>query len=116
MFTAKQFREKAAKSAESLKHTDVPSEIRELQRSRQSFSALAENEDWLANNFDKIIHAQNTACTMTTLKSPSPAGPSPKTRSVFFAASARLSSCSGTQFRRSSSANSSTPQARWETC
>jgi hypothetical protein len=58
MFTAKQFRAKAAESAESLKHTNVPSEIRELQRSRQSFSALAENEDWLANNFDKIIHSQ----------------------------------------------------------
>jgi hypothetical protein len=43
---------------QSLKHTDVPSEIRELQRSKQSFSALAENEDWLANNFDKIIHSQ----------------------------------------------------------
>ena len=58
MFTAKQYRAKAAESAESLKHTDVPSEIRELQRSWQSFSALAENEDWLANNFDKIIHSQ----------------------------------------------------------
>ena len=56
MFTAKQFR---AKAAESLKHTDVPSEIRDLQRSRQSFGALAENEDWLANNFDKIIHSQD---------------------------------------------------------
>jgi hypothetical protein len=58
MFTAKKFRAKAAESAESLKHTDVPSEIRELQRSKQSFTALAENEDWLANNFDKIIHSQ----------------------------------------------------------
>src|SRR6476646_4946062 len=58
MFTAKQFRAKAAESAESLKHTNVPSEIRELQRSRQSFTALAENEDWLANNFDKIIDSQ----------------------------------------------------------
>ena len=58
MFTAKQFRAKAAESAESLKHTDVPSEIREFQRSKESFSALAENEDWLANNFDKIIHSQ----------------------------------------------------------
>jgi hypothetical protein len=43
---------------QSLRHTDVPSEIRELQRSKQSFSALAENEDWLANNFDKIIDSQ----------------------------------------------------------
>jgi hypothetical protein len=59
MFTAKQFRVKAAESDESLKHTDNPSEIREYQRSKESFSALAENEDWLANNFDKIIHSQN---------------------------------------------------------
>ena len=43
---------------QSLKHADVPSKIRELQRSKQSFSALAENDDWLANNFDKIIHSQ----------------------------------------------------------
>jgi rubrerythrin len=57
MFTAKEFRAKAAGSAESLKHTNVPSEIREFQRSKGSFSALAENEDWLANNFDKIIHS-----------------------------------------------------------
>jgi len=59
MFTAKQFRAKAAESAESLKHTVVPSEIREFQRSIESFNALAENEDWLANNFDKIIHSQD---------------------------------------------------------
>ena len=25
---------------------------------RQRFSALAENEDWLANNFDKIVYSQ----------------------------------------------------------
>jgi rubrerythrin len=59
MFTAKEFRAKAAESAESLKHTNAPSEIREFQRSKESFSALAENEDWLANNFDKIIHSQD---------------------------------------------------------
>jgi hypothetical protein len=58
MFTAKEFRAKAAESAESLKPTNVPSEIREFQRSKESFSALAENEDWLANNFDKMIHSQ----------------------------------------------------------
>ncbi len=59
MFTAEQFRAKAAESAESLKHTDVPSEIRELQRSEESFSPLAQNEDWLAANFDKIIKSQD---------------------------------------------------------
>ncbi|MGA8969306.1 MAG: hypothetical protein WCC81_03205 [Pseudolabrys sp.] len=61
MFTAKQFRAKAAESAEALKHTDVPSEIREFQRSKESFNALAENEDWLANNFDKIIRSRGAA-------------------------------------------------------
>ncbi len=59
MFTAKHFRAKAAESAESLKHTDVPSEIRAHQRSEQSFNALAQNEDWLADNFDKIIKSQD---------------------------------------------------------
>jgi hypothetical protein len=59
MFTAEQFRAKAAESTESLKHTDVPSEIRALQRSEQSFNALAQNEDWLADNFDKIIKSQD---------------------------------------------------------
>jgi hypothetical protein len=59
MFKAKQYRAKAAESAESLKHTDVPSEIREFQRSKESFTALAQNEDWLANNFNKIIHSQD---------------------------------------------------------
>jgi len=59
MFAVKQFRAKAAESAESLKHTDVPSEIRELQRSKQSFSDLAQNETWLADNFDKMIRSRD---------------------------------------------------------
>lgn len=59
MFAVKQFRAKAAESAESLKHTDVPSEIRELQRSKQSFSDLAQTETWLADNFDKMIRARD---------------------------------------------------------
>jgi hypothetical protein len=58
MFTASQFRAKAAEYAELLKNTDNPSEIKEFQRSKQSFSQLAHNEDWLAANFDKIIHSQ----------------------------------------------------------
>ena len=45
MFKAEKFRAKAAESAESLKRTAVPSEIRELQRSKKSFNALADNEE-----------------------------------------------------------------------
>jgi hypothetical protein len=59
MFKAEQLRAKAAESAELLKNTDVPSEIRELQRSVQGFNALARNEDWLADNFDKMIRSQD---------------------------------------------------------
>jgi len=59
MFTAEQFRTKAAESAESSKNTDVPSEIRKFERSMESFSQLARNEDWLADNFDKMIRSQD---------------------------------------------------------
>jgi hypothetical protein len=59
MFNAKDYRAKAAESAESLNHTDDPTEMRELQRAKQSFTALAQNEDWLENNFDNIIHSQD---------------------------------------------------------
>lgn len=58
MFAATQFRKKAAESAEALRHTDVPSEIRELQRSEQSFTELAQNETWLADSFDKMIRSR----------------------------------------------------------
>jgi hypothetical protein len=60
MFTASQFRSKAAEYAEKAKKTDVPSEIHELERSKQAFSDLAQNEDWLADNFDKIIRSRET--------------------------------------------------------
>jgi hypothetical protein len=59
MFTAEQFRTKVAESAETIKNTDVPSEIRKIERSMESYSLLAQNEDWLADNFDKIIRSQD---------------------------------------------------------
>ena len=59
MFTAEQFRTKVAESAEKIKNTDVPSGIRKIERSMEGYSLLAQNEDWLANNFDKIIRSQD---------------------------------------------------------
>jgi hypothetical protein len=59
MFTADHFRAKAAECTALLKNTVVPSEIRDLQKLEHSFSSLAQNEDWLADNFDKIIHPQD---------------------------------------------------------
>ena len=59
MFKAEQFRAKAAQSAESMKNTDIPSEINKFHQSMESFSLLAQNEDWLADNYDKMLHSQD---------------------------------------------------------
>jgi hypothetical protein len=59
MFTADQFRAKAAEYAELLKITNNPVEKENFERSKQSFSHLAQNEDWLAANFDKIIRSHD---------------------------------------------------------
>jgi len=60
MFTARQFRAKAAESEESLKRTEILSEIRCFKRAIQSFTELAQNEEWLADNFDKIIRSKDS--------------------------------------------------------
>ena len=70
MFTAEQFRAKAAECAESIKDTDVPGEIRKLQQSMESLSLLAENEDWLADNFDKMIRSQELSPVEVVEKGP----------------------------------------------
>ena len=59
MFKAEQFRAKAAQSAESMKNTDIPSEVSKFHQSMESFSLLAQNEDWLADNYDKMLHSQD---------------------------------------------------------
>ncbi len=59
MFTAEQFRTKVAEGAESIKNSDIPSEIRKFERSMESFDLLAKNEDWLADAFGKMIRSQD---------------------------------------------------------
>ena len=71
MFTAKQFRAKAAESEESLKRTEVPSEIRRFKQAIQNFTELAQNEEWLADNFDKIIRSQDSHLKGVTSESES---------------------------------------------
>jgi hypothetical protein len=70
MFTADEFRVKAAEYAESLRHTNDPDEIRDLNRLKESFTRLAQNEDWLEHNFDKIIHSQDIVPRSETPKKP----------------------------------------------
>ena len=61
MFTAEEFRAKTAEYADLLRHTNDPNEVRDLNRLKESVTRLAENEVWLADNFDKVIHSQDTA-------------------------------------------------------
>jgi hypothetical protein len=54
MFTAKQYRAKAAEYTELLKAASLPAEIREFRKLEQSYLTLAENEEWMADNLEKI--------------------------------------------------------------
>jgi len=57
MYTAKQYRAKAAEYKERADMAITPNEKRELQDLERSFSTLADNEQWLSNNSDKTVQA-----------------------------------------------------------
>jgi hypothetical protein len=57
MSTTKQYRAKSSELGELSKESTDPSQIRKYQESSDSFSALADNEAWLADNFDKTLQA-----------------------------------------------------------
>ena len=54
MLTAEQNRAKAAEYTELLKAASLPAEVHEFQRLERSYLVLAENEEWMAGNHDKI--------------------------------------------------------------
>jgi hypothetical protein len=51
---AKQHRAQAAEYTERLKAARLPAEIREFRKREQSYLTLAENEEWMADNLEKI--------------------------------------------------------------
>jgi hypothetical protein len=55
MFTAKKYRAKSKEYGDLIKGSNDPGKIRELQDSKDSFSSLADNEELLANKFDKMV-------------------------------------------------------------
>jgi hypothetical protein len=59
MFTPKQYRAKAAEFGELAKTTNIPEESREFRKREQSFTSLADNEEWLGDNFAKTLHASH---------------------------------------------------------
>jgi hypothetical protein len=67
MFTPRQYRARAAEYSDLIKGTDKPDEIREYQRLEHSFTELADNADWMANNSDKRVHREDTPSAAVTL-------------------------------------------------
>jgi hypothetical protein len=57
MFTPGQYRDKAVGYGELVKTANGPDERRELQALEQSFTVLADNEQWLADNHDKTVRS-----------------------------------------------------------
>jgi hypothetical protein len=57
MFTSEQYRAKAAEYAALMMTANSAEEVRELQRLERSFIMLADNEQWLVNNHDHVLHA-----------------------------------------------------------
>jgi hypothetical protein len=55
MFKTKQFRDQATEYRDLGNKTEVPAEARAYQKLEQSFTVLADNEQWLADNHDKTL-------------------------------------------------------------
>jgi hypothetical protein len=57
MFNPKQYRDKAAEYSERGKTANGPNEVREFEQLEKSFTALADNEQWLSDNHSKTLRA-----------------------------------------------------------
>ena len=57
MFTPQQYRDKAVGYGELVKTANGPDERREFQALEQSFTVLADNEQWVADNQDKTVRS-----------------------------------------------------------
>ena len=57
MFTPKQYRARAAEYSDLAKAMYSPAEAREFEALGRSFSTLADNEQWLADNYAQTVHA-----------------------------------------------------------
>ena len=55
MFTEKKYRAKSKEYGDLIKGLNDPSQIRELRNRKIVSSSLADNEEWLASNFDKMV-------------------------------------------------------------
>ena len=65
MCTAEQYRATATEYKERADRATAPDEKREFQELEQSFSTLADNEQWLSDNHDKTVHARERPSVST---------------------------------------------------
>jgi hypothetical protein len=49
---------KAAEYQERGRNTDRPSEIREFKNLERTFTEMADNEEWVEQQYDKLVHPQ----------------------------------------------------------
>jgi len=57
MFTSKQYRAKANEYCELAKRAKHPNQLRELRDLERSFTELADNPQWVIDNYDRTLHA-----------------------------------------------------------
>ena len=57
MFTPEHFRAKAAECGELAKTANRQDDAREFQRRETSLTMLADNEQWLADHYERTVHA-----------------------------------------------------------
>ena len=57
MFTPKQYRAKALEYGALVKTSSTPNQRREFQKLEQSFTVLADNEQWLEDNHQNTVRA-----------------------------------------------------------
>jgi hypothetical protein len=61
MFTAEQYRAKASEYANLAETANSANEVDEFQRLERSFTDLADNAQWVADNHSKMVHATGHA-------------------------------------------------------
>jgi hypothetical protein len=55
--TSEQYRAKAAEYIELVKTANTAKDVCEFQKLEQSFTGLADNEQWVTDHYDQILHA-----------------------------------------------------------
>ena len=68
MTTSQQYRSKALESAQLARQSKSLPEIKKFVQAERSYTALAENEEWLAANTDKLVPGEPSGKDETTRK------------------------------------------------